>query len=123
MKIHSKTIFRQRRKDLRNNATPQEIILWFRLKNPNIGHKFQRQHSIGPYITGFYCPGIRLIIELDGIGHNDKEAKLYDADRTHYFDALNLRVIRFWNNEVDTNIEEVLEKIKKCLDSPKPRFR
>ncbi len=115
MKIHSRLIFRQRRKDLRNNATAQETILWEGLKKSGLGFKFQRQHSIGPYIVDFYCPTKKLVIEVDGSSHTDKDAKLYDADRTNYFEILGLKVLRFWNSEVDADPERVFDKISSFL--------
>ena len=67
--IHNNKTLADRRKELRNNATPQEAILWQHLKDSNFGCKFRRQHSIGPYIVDFYCPSKKLIIELDGSQH------------------------------------------------------
>ena len=62
--IHSDRSMFFRRKELRNNLTPQEVILWKYLKKSNLSFKFIRQHSIGPYIVDFYCPQKRLIIEM-----------------------------------------------------------
>ena len=55
-----------RRKELRNNATLEETLLWSKLKHSQLGLKFRRQHSIGGYIVDFYCPAKRLVIEIDG---------------------------------------------------------
>ena len=100
---------------MRNNSTPQEISLWMRLKNSQIGAKFRRQHSIGGYIVDFYCPSKKLIIEIDGLSHFKKESKEYDKIRSNYFKGLDLRVLRFTNTEIDTNIDGVLLKIKSEL--------
>jgi very-short-patch-repair endonuclease len=60
------------RKKLRNSATPQEIILWSRLKRKQLGYKFRRQQSFGKYIVDFYCPLKNLVIELDGWQHKEQ---------------------------------------------------
>jgi len=105
-----------RRKELRNNATPQEVLLWSRLKNSQLDFKFRRQHSIGGYIADFYCPLRKLIIEIDGSQHFEKENIEYDLVRTEYFQGLNIKVIRFKNNEINTNLDGVVLKIKSYLD-------
>jgi very-short-patch-repair endonuclease len=100
-----------RRKELRNNSTPQEILLWSQLKNSQFGFKFRRQHSIGGYIADFYCPSKKLVIEIDGSQHFVNRE--YDEVRSRYFESLNIKVIRFTNAEINTNINGVAEKIIK----------
>ena len=113
--IHNKNILLYRRKELRNNSTPEEILLWLRLKNSQTGFKFRRQHSIGGYIVDFYCPAKKLVIEIDGPQHFKKENKEYDKIRSDYFEGLSIKVLRFTNLEVDTETERVMKKIKKKL--------
>ncbi len=108
---HSK--LKGRRKELRKNQTPQELVLWFYLKGKNMGVKFRRQHGIGTYIADFYCKEKNLVIEIDGSQHQD--ANEYDAKRDAYFQSLGIQVLRFWNNEINTNIEGVLMKIRGYL--------
>ncbi len=117
-KFHTKRIFIERRRVLRSNATPQEILLWLKLRLKQLGCKFQRQHSIGGYIVDFYCAEKRLIIEIDGSQHLDNVE--YDRVRDDYFESLDYKVLRFWNNEVNKNIEGVLLKIRSVLDEPYP---
>jgi len=109
--IFNKSKFLSRRKELRKSSTPQELKLWLYLKGKNLGLKFRRQHGIGPYIVDFYCKEKNLIIELDGSQHTN--AKEYDKERDNYMETLGIKVLRFWNGEIDKNIEEVLIKIKK----------
>src|SRR3989344_7416337 len=109
--IHNIKKLLHRRKELRNNSTPQEILLWFKLKHSQLGLKFRRQHSIGGYIADFYCPSKKLAIEIDGSQHFEKEAKEYDSVRSNYFEGLNIKVLRFTNAEINTNMEGVLQKI------------
>ena len=109
---HSKLLFR--RKILRKEVTPEEYTLWFHLKGDRLGVKFRRQHGIGPYIADFYCKEKNLIIELDGSQH--MEAKEYDKERDLYLKTLGIKVVRFWNNEINTNLIQVLRKIKSELE-------
>jgi very-short-patch-repair endonuclease len=114
-KIHNNRILKERRMELRRKETPMEEKLWFELRNNKLGTKFKRQHSIGGYILDFYCAEKKLIIELDGEIHNTKEAKEYDAVRDKFFKELGYKTLRFLNREVESGIEEVLEKIKNIL--------
>lgn len=97
------------RLELRKNQTPQETILWAKLRNNQTGYKWKRQVSIGPYIADFYCWEKLLVVELDGSQH--LENKEYDKEREKYFLNLGIRTIRFWNNEVNTNIDGVVKYI------------
>ena len=106
---------KDRRVSLRTNQTPQEILLWSSLKNSQLGFKFRRQHSIGGYIADFYCPKKRLIIEIDGSQHFTKDNQEYDEIRSNFFKILNIRVIRFTNAEINTNISGVIMKIQSEL--------
>jgi very-short-patch-repair endonuclease len=104
--------FVDRRKELRKNQTETEKKLWSRIRRSQIdGFKFVRQYSIGPYILDFYCPLTRLAIELDGSQHSEIEAVLYDKDREKYLESVDIKVLRFWNNEILENTEKVLERI------------
>ncbi len=104
-----------RRKDLRNNLTPQEILLWVQLKNSGLGFKFRRQHSIGGYIADFYCPSKKLIIEIDGSQHYEKDALEYDENRTNFFEGMKIKVLRFSNAEINTNMGGVLQKVREAV--------
>jgi very-short-patch-repair endonuclease len=90
------------------------------------GHKFRRQHPVGPYIADFACVERGLIVELDGGQH--AEQKSYDARRSDALVARGFKVIRFWDNEVLTQTRAVLESILRELESrpspqPSPRKR
>ena len=97
---------------MRKEQTPQEEKLWFELRHSKLGVKFKRQHSIGGYITDFYCREYKLIVEIDGGIHNTKENQEYDKIRDDYFRELGYKILRIPNREVDEDIEKVLEKIK-----------
>ncbi|MBI2631259.1 endonuclease domain-containing protein [Candidatus Nomurabacteria bacterium] len=95
---------------LRHEETKAEKILWKELRNRKIGVKFRRQHPIDKFILDFYAPEIKLGIELDGPSH--KENHEYDKLRTEYLESNGIKIIRFWNYEVETNLKDVLNKIK-----------
>ena len=116
--VHNLKYFRKARQELRKNITPQELLLWKYFRRKSFNYKFKRQHSIGNFIVDFYCPARKLIIELDGSQHLDNQEA--DTERTWYFESLGLRVIRFWNNEVDKNINGVMMKIEEELKQPLP---
>lgn len=112
-KIFSKKSTKEKRKILRENITESESLLWHRIRNRQIMNlKFRRQHGIGEYIADFYCPEIKLVIEIDGAPHFTDEGSDYDRIRTEFMDCLGIKTLRFPNSEVTDNIEEVLKIIK-----------
>lgn len=112
--IHNINRSKGTRKFLRKKSTPQEKILWSKLRNKNLKHKFKRQHGIGNFIADFYCPATKLVIELDG--HQHLKNKEYDEERNSYFNSLNIKVIRFWNNEIENDLDNVIKKIQTSLN-------
>ena len=110
--IHNRQILKSRRKELRNNSTPAEKLLWSVLQHSNLGgYKFRRQHSVGAYILDFFCPSECLAVELDGDSHFTDEAIEYDRERTAYLNALGIKVLRFLNTDVYDNLNAVCERI------------
>jgi type III restriction enzyme len=111
----------ERVRELRRNATDAENLLWNLLRDRQLlGAKFRRQHPLGGYILDFYCHEARLAIELDGSGHLEEDRAAYDEARTKDLQALGVRVIRFWNNQVFQETRAVLDEIAKELRSPSP---
>lgn len=101
-------------RQLRKNQSEAEKLLWSKLRNRQVSNlKFQRQFQIESYIVDFVCREHRLIVELDGGQHNEELAKVYDNKRTETLKQLGYNVIRFWNNDVMSNIDGVLEAIIK----------
>jgi len=88
------------------------MILWQQLRGRRFcGLKFYRQFGIGRYVLDFYCEELKLAIELDG-GHHSELCQIeYDADRTAFIEANEIRVIRFWNNEIFENLEGVMNRL------------
>jgi very-short-patch-repair endonuclease len=101
---------RIRAQALRKNPTDAERKLWAHLRLRQLGeYKFRRQHPLGPYIVDFICIEKKLIIEVDGGQHDDN--KFYDSKRDKWLENKGFTVLRFWNNEVLTYIENVKEVI------------
>ena len=104
---------RARVKELRQNATQPEQILWSMLRGRQVGNlKFRRQHPIEPYIVDFYCAEARLVIELDGESHNGREA--YDRERSSHLRTLGLTVFGISNDDVLQNLDGVGPAIMKA---------
>jgi very-short-patch-repair endonuclease len=115
--LHNSPCMKNRRKELRKNTTPAEQRLWRILRNRNLaGHKFRRQHSVGPYVLDFYCPAHKLAIELDGDTHFNDEAEEYDKNRTNYLNSMGIKELRFLNTDVFQNLDGVSEKILHTLE-------
>ena len=114
-KIRNKNPIKMRRRRLRNEATHQEIILWSRLRRSQLGYKFRRQHSFGRYIVDFFCSEKQLVIEIDGWQHGEPEGKHYDCERTRYLEEFGMKVVRFWNGDINGNLEGVILEIERHL--------
>ncbi len=112
-KIFNKKPLKEFRKELQNNLTPAEAVMWNALQKKQLEErKFRRQHNIGNYIVDFYCPKEKLVIELDGAAHYTPEGSDQDEKRDGYMTGLNIKVLRFENRDVFNNLDAVLEVIK-----------
>lgn len=107
-------------RSLRKNQTDADRLLWSRLRAERLqGVKFRRQHPVGPYFADFCSMDKKLVVELDGGQHAEREVE--DAVRTTYLQKLGYRVLRVWNHDVFEQMEAVLEAIHNALlDSPSP---
>ena len=107
---------------LRRNETKAEKLLWEKLRNNQLeGLKFRRQHPVNIYIADFYCHKFKLIIELDGDYHNQEEQKQKDEVRTEVLRLNDLKIIRFKNEEVEQDINQVLITIKNKIEQLKEK--
>jgi len=105
-------ILKDRRRDLRARSTDTERLLWQKLRGRQVCNlKFFRQFSVGPYILDFYCPEKKIAIELDGSQHTTEQGVAYDVERNAYLTGKDVKVMRFWNNEVLTNVDGVVMKV------------
>ena len=100
-----------RSRELRHGRTPEEEKLWSRLRKHQLdGIGFRQQHAIGDTIVDFCSPRKKLVIELDGSQHFDTIES--DTERTAFLNSKGYKVIRFFNHEVNENIEDVLQRIR-----------
>ena len=103
-------------KELRETETEAEHKIWSLLRAKKLnGIKFRRQENIGNYIVDFVSFEKKLIIEVDGGQHNSEENKTSDEARTAWFESQGFRILRFWNNEVLSNMDGVMARIKEYL--------
>jgi very-short-patch-repair endonuclease len=95
----------------RQEPTAAEAVLWAALRRQQLsGLPFRRQHPVGRFILDFYCPRKKLCVELDGAAHDGRE--VMDEARTEALGTLNIRVIRFRNEEVLQDLPSVLQRIE-----------
>ncbi len=117
---HDESMFRgapassfSKAESLRNKMTNAETLLWEALKNNQLdGFKFRRQHPIHHYIADFYCHKLKLVIEIDGAYHNTEEQKVIDKQKTLDLESQGLKVVRFTNEKVESNLDKVLQGIR-----------
>ena len=101
----------------RRYMTPAESALWECLRNKNLGVRFRRQHPVFNYIPDFVCLEKQLVVEVDGGYHFIGNQQVSDDERTQYLNQYGFEVIRFTNDEVLGNIDEVLDRIKKVINN------
>jgi len=117
--LRNDSTLKQRRRELRRNQTEAEKTFWAHLRNRQFyGMKFFLQYSIGPYILDFYCPTLKLAVELDGGQHSQCDNKVSDAIRSEYLKAHKIVVMRFWNNEVLLDVQSVLAELALKVTPP-----
>ena len=118
MPIKTTPRLKQRARQLRNNLTDAEQLLWLRLRRKQIlGVQFYRQRPMFGYIVDFYCAKVGLVVEVDGGQHFDEEGMAKDRKRDQTLVAAGLQVLRFDNRQVLTEIEEVVTEIYRVVES------
>lgn len=115
--IFNKVEYKPRRQALRGNMTEPEKKLWQILRGKQMGVKFRRQHGIGHYIADFYCPELKLVIEVDGDSHQSADAQDYDTIRHDFMLSLGITTLRFTNDQVMHNIEGVHQHLTQYLNT------
>ena len=100
---------------LRQRMTDAERCLWLHLRDRRLqGFKFRRQHPLGPYVLDFVCLEARLVVEADGGQH---QANQHDSQRDAWLQANGFVVLRFWNNDILSNTQGVLEVLSQTLQA------
>ena len=123
-KAFNRTDQKIKRKTLRAKMPLAEVILWSRLKGKQLeGYKFRRQYSVKNFVIDFYCPELKLAIEVDGDSHYTEDTFLSDRERQSLIEDFGIQFLRFTNREIYENLEGVLLKIAGWLKrntSPTP---
>jgi very-short-patch-repair endonuclease len=115
---------RKAARHLRKNMTPEEVKLWVNLKVLNKqGYNFRRQVPLDGYTLDFAEFTQRLIIEVDGSQHSEPAGERRDKIRDAHFEAAGFQVLRFWNIDVNTEMDGVIDKILSALKEPPPPKR
>ena len=103
----------EKRKKLRHEMSKAEVLLWCELKGKQFsGYKFRRQYGVGGFVIDFYCPELRLAIEVDGATHSTDEEIEYDKKRENIISDYNIYFFRFINEEIYSDLHNVKEKIR-----------
>jgi very-short-patch-repair endonuclease len=100
------------RRKLRQADIACEKIMWYKLRNSQQGYKFRRQVSIGNYIVDFYCPQLKLVVEIDGATHATSDEIRYDLERDDYLKSLGLTVKRYLNVDVKNNLSDLMHDLQ-----------
>ena len=107
---------RKRVRELRRESTDAEHVLWRLLRGRQLaGHKFRRQHEFGGFVLDFFCADAHLAIEVDGGQHFSEEGAARDHERTQFLEANGIRVLRFTNTEILSELGAVGEAILREL--------
>jgi very-short-patch-repair endonuclease len=114
--FYNKTSLKEKRIYLRKNQTPAEKLVWGFLRNRQMkGLKFRRQYSVGNYVIDFYCPKLKLAVEIDGNIHDLPEQKGYDIKRQQYIEQFGIKFIRIRNEELFGNANKTFDKIENFI--------
>lgn len=117
----NKTSEKEKRRSLRRRQTLAEELVWQNVRNRKmLGYKFRRQYSVDHFIIDFYCPELKLALEIDGSVHDTVDAKIYDFKRQMHIEEFGICFIRIRNEDVLGNanktivrIEEMIKKLEK----------
>jgi len=90
--------------------TKAEVVLWIHIKSNQLGYKFRRQYGIGKYIVDFYCPKLKLVVEIDGATHDHPDTQKKDQEKQEYLESEGFTVIRY-------NDEEILNELNAMWDN------
>ena len=111
-RIYNRTSEKEKRRHLRKNMTKAEVLLWLQLKNKQVlGQRFLRQYGVDRFVIDFYCPKLKLAIEVDGETHFVEGAEEYDRERQRYIEGVGIRFLRFLNTDIYQNLGGVLQTI------------
>ncbi len=112
MKIYYNLKLKQLARNLRNNSTLSEVLFWNEVKGKQIlGYQFLRQKPIGNFIVDFYCPKLKLVIEIDGDSHGFNRTIQQDKMKEKYLQTIGLEIIRYDDLDIKTSIGSILDHL------------
>ena len=114
-KHYNKKSEQEKRRSLRKNMTYCEKIVWSNLRKRQLGYRFLRQYSVDHFVIDFYCPEIKLAIEVDGESHNNPEQREYDIKRQKYLEEFNIKFVRIKDEDLLGNPNEAFNKIEDSI--------
>jgi very-short-patch-repair endonuclease len=106
-------------KKLRESMTISESMLWLGLKQKQLGYDFDRQRPIDEFIVDFYCKELKLAIEIDGESHDHPDAYVNDIKRQEKLESLGIHFLRFDDEDVKANPDNVIEAIRDWISQAK----
>jgi very-short-patch-repair endonuclease len=116
---HLRPLLLQRARGMRQESAPAEQRLWSALRSRQLGgFKFRRQQTIGNFIADFYCAECRLIVELDGDSHSERQ--VYDEKRSKWLEMEDYAIVRYVNTDVFENLTNLLSDLLKLCESRNP---
>jgi len=119
-KVFNKSSEREKRRYLRNNMPKAELLLWSELKGRKLrGYKFRRQYGVNGFVLDFYCPELKLALEVDGDSHFQEGMEVNDLERQLIIESYGITFLRFTNNDVYENMTAVLERILEFMEEVK----
>ena len=115
-KHFNKSSEKAKRRKLRQNQTNAEELVWRFLRNRQLsGHKFRRQFSVDHFVINFYCPELKLAVEVDGETHNEPGQQKKDRSRQKYLESFNIKFVRIKDEELFGNPEKAFGKIEDAI--------
>ena len=111
-RFYNRSHEKAKRRGLRKEMPRAELVMWSRLRGRQVWDcKFRRQFSVGPYLMDFYCPSLKLAIEVDGDSHFGDGAEERDAKRQQYLESFGIEFLRFTNEQVVKETETVVQMV------------
>jgi very-short-patch-repair endonuclease len=115
--VYNQSDQKEYRQHLRTHGTRAEIVLWLCLKGRQVrGYKFRRQYGIQMFVVDFYCPELKLAIEVDGVTHEDAWRQKLDRNRQRLIESYGVHVLRFTDEEVLGDADSVVKAIEEEID-------
>ena len=111
--VYNQPYLKSIRKNLRQQEISAERMLWSRIRNKQQKYKFRRQYSVGRYVLDFYCPKVKLGIEVDGATHGTKAELEKDIEKENFINRFGIKIIRFINFDIYSEIYGVLTEINR----------